>query len=81
MVSMTEHDGPARGASRRRHGTFRARIAAFFDGVRAERQRAVDRRLMEELPDYLLDDMGISRGQFGVPRAAADILRDAGAWR
>ena len=81
MVATTEHDTPVHGVSRRRRGALRTWIAGFLTQLRAGRQRALDRRLIEELPEYLLRDMGISRAQVGMPAEAADILRAVEGWR
>lgn len=81
MVATTDHDAPAGGAGHGGRGALRAWLAGFLAGMRAERQRAVNRRLMQELPDHLLKDMGIGRTEIGTPAAAADMLRNAGGWR
>jgi uncharacterized protein YjiS (DUF1127 family) len=79
MVTTTEHGRPACGGSRRPLAALRAWLA----DVRSQRQRAADRRLLRELPDHLLRDMGLSRAQVGLPAdpTTPRVLRDFAAWR
>jgi uncharacterized protein YjiS (DUF1127 family) len=79
MVATTDHGRPACGASRRPMAALRVWLA----DVRARRQRAADRRLLRELPDHLLRDMGLSRAQVGLPAdpTAPRVLRHFAEWR
>lgn len=79
MVATADHSRPARGASRRPL----AALLAWLADVRAQRRRAADRRLLRELPDHLLRDIGLSRAQVGSPAdpTAPRILRHFSGWR
>jgi uncharacterized protein YjiS (DUF1127 family) len=83
MVATTGNDRPARGAAESLLYGARRLLQALFGLLFAERQRAANRRILQELPDHLLKDMGISRTELGTPARVElpSILRDAGAWR
>lgn len=82
MHATTGHNWPARGA-RWRPGALGAWIAGVLKDLRAQQQLAADRRLIQEMPDRLLKDMGIDRARTGVPAdpAAARLLRHFAGWR